>query len=230
MFIPAATALKNLVYRIIPTPGQAFHGSVTLTTFFSIFLIFSFLLPQLRSLCGTDLDSWSVVRGRQRSGDNRRRGAPPLASRCAGAVVAPVMFHNHVRWQTPYPCHNDGWVDRRASWATRPPVLRWRLTWVGFWSFWSIWSVRLRPQWETDHRTDPKHKQTSTRDSALHVMLRSHSNREETVLRCNVNRSIYTVPVKWLGTLSHWIENTRDSHNNHALSSSNAMLTWFTAC
>lgn len=126
MFIPAATALKNLVYRIIPTPGQAFHGSVTLTTFHFHFPYFFFLSffssphillswEQKEVFCATDFHFWSVVRERQ-SGDNRWQDTRPLTVSCVGAVVSVMMFPKHVQWQTPCPVY----VRTIQWWADGP--------------------------------------------------------------------------------------------------------------
>lgn len=135
MFIPAATALKNLVYRIIPTPGQAFHGSVTLTTFFSIFLLFfppllffSARPPQRwteEGFCGTDFDFWSFS---ERDGaDKRCHGAQPPAVTCGCCDDVSPMG------RSPILCisrQNDrGWRDRGDSSAVRDDfALLWQLS------------------------------------------------------------------------------------------------------
>lgn len=94
MFIPAATARKNLVYRIIPTPGQAFHGSVTFTTFFSIFLLF--FLPSFSS-------PHVVLRGEQRRVLRNRFWFLIIFWERGGGGGEPVLMknvtaHNCRRW------------------------------------------------------------------------------------------------------------------------------------
>lgn len=128
MFIPAATALKNLVYRVIPTPGQAFHGSVTLTTFFSIFLISSSLLffsprpAELRTETSTLWNRFRFLISCERKpkgvrSDNRRQGTWSLEVSRAGTIVAVMMFPNQMQHQIPISCtcHNNEMLGAHST-------------------------------------------------------------------------------------------------------------------
>lgn len=144
MFIPAATALKNLVYRIIPTPGQAFHGSVTLTTFFSIFppyippLPFFFSLSphvvlsgeQRKVFRGTDFDFWSFYVWEGAGADERCHGAPPpppaVTCGCCDDVFPPTG-------RSPILCIFA--TKRRRAGGTAATALLWEMTLPGSNSF-----------------------------------------------------------------------------------------------
>lgn len=148
MFIPAATALKNLVYRVIPTPGQAFHGSVTLTTFYSIFLIFSSLSSFLSSpyvllsyelkeaLCGTDFNFWLDVRKRL-SKEWQQMTWQKISHRklcwkqCCFDYVAPTYvmtdYVQSMSWQ-----YCVWWQDHRNSCAKCCPALLLSFTLLSF--------------------------------------------------------------------------------------------------
>lgn len=148
MFIPAATALKNLVYRIIPTPGQAFHGSVTLTTFFSIFPISSFFLSFLLPT--------SCLAGNRKKCFVQQISTFDQLWEKDRVVITDDRTHDHWQWAVlellslwwcfPNMCndrlpvlymsgqYNDGRTDHRDSWVTCCPALLWSLTSVCFWS------------------------------------------------------------------------------------------------